>query len=162
MAKKPKGFERAGVEKAKESISELLKNLKEVLAKKGIEPKIYLHRNRDDSIDGELTFNAKRGTTSKAFLRLLERAMPKSSRREIWSSIGVRFEYEDPEDKYTRYKGLSQVQTNYRRFQPAKMAIISLTSSIIAQRVEKKVRRKISSFFIRFNWNPDNAQPKRR
>ncbi len=162
--KKLSGFERAGQKDAESKIKRLLAQAQSYLAQaEEIDSRLYSHVNRDDSIDGELKVNTIRGISSKHLFMAVEAGFPgRSGLSLIWISVGVRFSYQNEDDPYTRYKGHSQIQTNYRRYTAAKKALVFLTARVIAERVEKRSRRKIDHLFVRLHWNPDNRQPKRK
>ena len=162
LVKLPPGFKSVGQDEAKERIEEILSDAARQLAKKSLGSKVYVHINRDDSIDGELKVPGQRGLSTKDLFFAIEEAMTSRSQIGIWISAGVRFSFQNDDDPYHRYKGTSQIQTNYRRYTPGKKALVLLTARVIAERVEKRSRRKVEHAFVRLHWNPEGKQPKRR
>jgi hypothetical protein len=171
MAKRPPpGYERAGQKSALARMTRLLNQAAETLREReGLESRVYIHVNRDDSIDGELKVAGVRGSsTDDLFIgkggasKGIEGAFPTVNLRGgIWLSVGTRFSYQNEEDPYSRYKGLSQVQSHYRRYSEQRKPLAFIAARTISSNLEKKTRRKIDHVFVRLNWNPDNMQPQR-
>ena len=152
---------------AKRKIRETLERAQTYLKEaEGYESKIYIHENRDGSIDGELKVPGVRGVDSQDLLIAAHEALPEKKFVGIWVSVGARFDFQNEDDPYSRYKGLSQVRSHYRRYQPNKVAVAFLalghTKRGVAKRVEKRARKKVDHVFVRLNWNPENAQPYQR
>lgn len=179
-SKPPRGFKLAGQDEARKRIEKLLKDASDFLSREEIDSRVYIHVNRDDSIDGELNIPSLRGTTTDDVFDLLHQpvhpaAFPNRNYRFIWISVGARFTFSGDEDEYTRYRGLSQIQTNHRRYLGKLGAIdpktgrtrltlplVFLAARKIARNIEKKFRKKVTQIFVRLNWNPDNRQPERQ
>jgi hypothetical protein len=178
-SKPPRGFKRAGQDAARQRITTLLQNAREFLSREELDSAVYMHTNRDESIDGELKIPSPRGMELKELINLLHQpdphpaAFPNRNYPFLWISIGVRFAFID-EDVYTRYRGLSQVQTNYRRYvgKPGGKRKLTLPLVFLAligvkrrpgfgPSIERRFRRKVDHVFVRLNWNPDGKQPER-
>jgi hypothetical protein len=161
-ARVPRGFKPAGQEPARLDMLSTLQRAAEYLKQAdGIDSKVYFHVNKDESIDAELKVSSVRGVSTKDLSLALEQALPKQ-RPGLWISQGTRFAYQNDKDPYARYKGNSQIQSNYRRYTRTKSALSALTSRVITERVENKARRKVDHLFVRLHWNAADMQPKRK
>jgi hypothetical protein len=181
--KPPRGFKRAGQQSALKRIKTMMQSAEEFLAAKGVDSKVYIHVNRDDSIDAELKIQGQRGLPTRNLFKMLHQprggAFPNQNIRGLWVSVGVRFNYQNDFDPYSRFKGLSQIQSHYRRYlgEPGTTERLTLPLTFLAaekitervegridrdgKRREKVTRKKADHLFVRLNWNPDNRQPAR-
>lgn len=160
MASSKRGHFRKRILETLEKAAEYLREVE------GYEAKVYIHENRDGSIDGELKVPAVRGVETRELLQAVHEALPEKTYVGVWASVGARFDYQNEEDPYTRFKGLSEVRSHYRRYTPGKVAVAFLAidhkKKGIAGRVEKRMRRKVDHVYVRLNWNPENEQPYQR
>ncbi len=127
----------------------------------GLDSRVYTHVNQDGSVDAELHVMSRRGMKPQTVYEHLNDALP-ATMKEVWISTGARFQPK-PDDalSYYRYKGVSQVQTHYQDFTRSKSRLNILTGQKVAERVEKKQRHKIGSYFVRLFWSPQGDQPGR-
>lgn len=160
-----RGFLPAGQAEAKHLMDSTIKQAELDLRLKGIDAKTFLHVNRDGSIDAEIVVPSQRGKPTKELYQDVEEILPRRV-PGVWISAGARFSARRDEDNYTRFKGLEQVQTYYRKWdRETKKALVLITMHDtrrgVATRVEKSQKKKVDAAFIRLHWNQQNSKPGR-
>jgi hypothetical protein len=127
---------------------------------------VRIHKNRDGSIDGELSYETVRGQptygSGSASFRL-ESAFDTQHAvgHRFWLAIVFRFIAPDKDDIYRKWQGMLEVWTHYRRCTRTKMIAAFEAADLIARNIERKHRRKVSYVLVRLHWNPENARPQR-
>jgi len=129
----------------------------------GIEGRVLLHAYADHSIDGELFVKVPEGAdTADVAWSLYESFGQLSVGSHYWISMGVRYAAETDDERYRRYKGMLQVQSNYQRAMRTNIAEENLIlRHYLIEGMDKKFGEVAHSVFIRLHWNPEDAQPKR-
>lgn len=165
--RKPAGFTLAGQEEARHLMRSTLQQLQLSLrAEIGVDSRLYLHTNRDGSIDAELKIKGRRMIYSGDVFTVVSEFFPREL-PEIWISSGIRFSATRDEDNYHRFKGLQQVQSYYSRAwskdedSPNKAQFAIFAGDRIGSKVEKRQRKKADSYFLRLHWNQTGKKPGR-
>lgn len=129
----------------------------------GFEGRVLLHAYADHSVDGELYIKVPEGGAAGDTAWDLHEAFGYISVGQYyWISTGVRYAAETDDERYRRYKGMLQVNTNYQRAMRTNIAEENLIlRNYLIGGMDKKFGEVAHSVFIRLHWNPENAQPKR-
>lgn len=129
----------------------------------GYEGRVLLHAYADGSIDGELYVKVPEGvTTGDTEFEMYDAFSSIAVGDHFWISVGARYMVETDDERYRRYKGMTQVQTNYQIANQANIVEehAILRSSLITG-MERKFEEEAHSVFVRLHWNAQDEQPKR-
>lgn len=129
----------------------------------GYDGKILIHPYADGSVDGELYIKVPEGESTRELeFDLYDAFSPFAVGTRYWISVGARYAVKADDERYRRFKGMTQVQTNYSRaIQPNIVAAHMVMRQKITKGMEKTFGQEAHSVFIRLHWNPQNEQPKR-
>lgn len=150
------------LEEAYATIEARLEDAKALLPE-GYDGRIILHAYADGSVDGELYVKVPEGADTKdAEFDLFDAFTPLSVGTKFWISTGARYSVKTDDERYRRFKGMTQVQTNYQRANRANIVEehLILRNKII-EGMDKRFGEEADSVFIRLHWNPKNEQPQR-
>ncbi len=162
----PEGFDikltATTVDEAYATIEARLNDAKDQLPQ-GYDGKVMLHVYADGSVDGELYVKVPRGlSTGDVELEMYEAFEQVAVGQRYWISSGARYKVETDDERYKRFKGMTQVSTNYQR---AVRANIVEEHLIVQEKLIKGMDRSFGqeahSVFIRLHWNPEDIKPKR-
>jgi len=130
----------------------------------GFEGRVLIHAYADGSIDGELYVKVpEAGTTADTEFDLYDAFTSTSLGEHFWISTGARYIVETDDERYRRYKGMTQVQTNY---QHATQTNIVEEHAILRTKIIEGMENRFDgeqahSVFVRLHWNAQDEQPKR-
>lgn len=162
----PEGFDiRLGKITQEEAYATILARLDDAKANLpiGYEGRILIHPYADGSVDGELYIKVPEGVdTRTAEFDLYDAFTPLAVGIKYWISTGARYAVKTDDERYRRFKGMTQVQTNYQRANRPNIVEehLILRKKIISG-MERTFGEEAHSVFIRLHWNPANEQPKR-
>lgn len=128
----------------------------------GGHPDMRLHRNKDGSLDAQLTVYdwPRRWTVVKALSQFGECARAIANTFNTWIQVGLRWSGRAgkvPDSGDRRYRGLAEGSTFYYPSEDLGRAFRFVID--MAKNVKKK-RRRVETMFIRLHWNPAGVPPK--
>lgn len=129
----------------------------------GYQGRVLMHAYADGSVDGELYVNIPEGMGDKdAEFDAFEAFSAIAVGQRYWISFGARYSVQTDDERYRRFKGQTQVQTNYQRANQANIVEehLILRNKIIGG-MTKRFGEQATSVFIRLHWNLQDEQPKR-
>lgn len=142
-------------------IKAALQDMAKGLREKGIDARVTMHTNRDDSIDGEcrvMTIANKR--VSEILIDMEHLAKPAFN---SWVSIKlIRPAREDEHvSGYIWYgnRYVGSIQTYWQRAVARKIPLNFLAAHAIEDKSRKKKRRKSEAIVYRLYWNPSHERP---
>ncbi len=149
-------------DEARHRAESALKQAQLDLRMKGLDSNVYLHSNRDGSVDAEIFVKSARKKYLLDLFSETRESLP-IEMSGFWISTGARFEAVRDEDNYARHKsGLVQAQTYYQKYTAAKSPLNMLVGQKkVAEKIEKRQRRKVDGIFVRLHWNPTDSKPGR-
>jgi len=162
----PEGFEpipgQISIDLAYQTILVRLEEAKARLPE-GYEGRVLIHAYADGSVDGELYVKVPEATsTADSEFDLYDAFTPTALGDFFWISTGARYILETDDERYRRFKGMTQVQTNYQRANQANIVEEhAILRSKIITGMDKRFGEEAHSVFIRLHWNAQDEQPKR-
>lgn len=148
-----------------EAYAVILARLEDAKARltEGYEGRIIIHPYADGSVDGELYVKVPEDVaTREAEFDLFDAFSPLAVGVKYWISTGARYAVKADDERYKRFKGMTQVQTNYQRANRPNIVEehLILRNKIIGG-MDRSFGQEAHSVFIRLHWNPSGEQPKR-
>lgn len=146
------------------------------LASMGYEVRAIAHKNRDHTVDADLTVQIPRGQEARGLLVDVEQAL--SRIKDVWISVGIRtppkagaHDESDPTKKVPRVNpktgepqergGVREAGAYFQRSTPLKWAENFATGRDIVDNFAKYGRRKPEQAYVRVHWNPWDTKPTR-
>lgn len=127
---------------------------------------MLVHRYKDGTVDGELSFEVPRGVSEEDMYRELMEAFgqnPGHIGPGYWLSVGMRYAIKEGDEVYRRNRGMNEIATYFAGMR--RTGIVSATfgaaRDLMTPGARDKFKRKAQLVFIRLHWNPDRDKPAR-
>lgn len=136
----------------------------------GLDARVAVTENGDQTIDGEILITVPRGTSATEVSQELENAFRTSplglGRGGFWFTLGVRLSIhkDEAEDRSgsARIRGMDDLMMYYRRIGTPRLIDSFLREQkIMIPGAERKYKRKVETVYLRLHWNPNNEKPQR-
>lgn len=127
----------------------------------GFDGRVLTHPYADGSVDGELSVKVDVDTRETEY-DLYESFGRATVGSRYWVSMGLRYEVRADDERYRRWRGLTQVETNYQRATQTNIVEVHvvLRNKLIAG-MDRAFGMEAHSIFVRLHWNPEDRKPYR-